>query len=99
MAAELEWSAGRAQARTGLAAAAAFLERAMLLTADPARRAGQTLAAAQADLQAGAFGRALELVATAEAAPLDDVQGARADLLRGQIASPPARAAMLRCCC
>jgi DNA-binding CsgD family transcriptional regulator len=86
VAVELERSAGRAQARGGLAAAAAFLERAMLLTADPARRAGRTLAAAQADLQAGAFGRALELLATAEVAPLDEVQGVRADLMRGQIA-------------
>ena len=86
MAAELERSAGRAQARGGLAAAAAFLERAAALTADPARRAGRTLAAAQAELQAGAFGKALELLATAEAGPLDEVQGARADLLRGQVA-------------
>ena len=86
VAAELEDSAGRAQARGGLAAAAAFLERAALLTPDPARRAGRTLAAAQASLQAGAFGKALELLATAEAGPLDELQGARADWLRGQIA-------------
>jgi DNA-binding CsgD family transcriptional regulator/tetratricopeptide (TPR) repeat protein len=86
VAAELERSAGRAQARGGLAAAAAFLERAAELTADPVRRTGRTLAAAQADLRAGAFDRALELLATAEAGPVDDVQGARADLLRGQIA-------------
>ena len=86
VAAELEDSAGRAQARGGLAAAAAFLERAALLTADPARRAGRTLAAAQASLRAGAFGKALELLATAEAGPLDELQGARADWLRGQIA-------------
>ena len=71
MAAELERSAGRAQAR-GLAAAAAFWERAAALTPDPARRAGRTLAAAQPDLQAGAFGKALELLAMAEAEPLDD---------------------------
>jgi DNA-binding CsgD family transcriptional regulator len=86
VAAELERSAGRAQARGGLAAAAAFLERAVALTLDPARRAERTLAAAQASLQAGAFGKALELVAAAEAGPLDESQGARADWLRGQIA-------------
>jgi DNA-binding CsgD family transcriptional regulator len=86
VAAELEDSASRAQARGGLAAAAAFLERAALLTPDPARRPGRTLAAAQASLRAGAFGKALELVAMAEAGPLDELQGARADWLRGQIA-------------
>ena len=85
VAAELEDSAGRAQARGGLAAAAAFLERAVLLTADPGRRAGRTLAAAQASVQAGAFDRALELLAAAEAGPLDELQNARADLLRGQV--------------
>jgi len=86
VAAELERSAGRAQARGGLAAAAAFLERAVALTVDPARRAGRTLAAAQASVQAGAFGKALDLVTVAEAGPLDESQGARADWLRGQIA-------------
>ncbi len=97
VAAELENSAGRAQARGGLAAAAAFLERAALLTADPARRAGRTLAAAQTSLRAGAFGQALELLAMAEAEPLDELQGARADWLRGQIAfaSGPGRDASL----
>jgi DNA-binding CsgD family transcriptional regulator len=85
VAAELERSAGRAQARGGLAAAAAFLERSALLTADPARRADRRLAAAQAQLQAGAFGTALELVADAEAGPLDELQSARVDLLRGEI--------------
>jgi DNA-binding CsgD family transcriptional regulator len=86
VAAELERSAGRAQARGGLAAAAAFLERALALTVDPARRGERTLAAAQANLRAGAFGKALELLATAEARPLDEFASARVDLLRGQIA-------------
>jgi DNA-binding CsgD family transcriptional regulator/tetratricopeptide (TPR) repeat protein len=86
IAAGLERSADRAQARGGLAAAAAFLERAAALTPDPARRAERTLAAAQANRQAGAFGKALEQVATAEAGPLDEFQNARADWLRGQIA-------------
>jgi len=85
VAAELEHSAGRAQARGGLAAAAAFLERSVLLTVDPARRAERILAAAQANLQAGAFGPALELLATAESGPLDELQSARVDLMRGEI--------------
>jgi DNA-binding CsgD family transcriptional regulator len=86
VAAELERSAGRAQARGGLAAAAAFGERAAALTPDPARRAGRTLAAAQGQLQAGGFGKVLELLATAEAGPLDELQSARVDWLRGQVA-------------
>ena len=85
VAAELERSAGRAQSRGGLAAAAAFLERSVLLTADPARQAERILAAAQANLQSGAFDRALELLAAAEAGPLDEFASARVDLLRGQI--------------
>src|SRR5580693_9140259 len=86
VAAELERSAGRAQARGGLAAAAAFLERAAALTVDPARRAERALAAAQATYQAGAFDAALGLLGTAEAGPPDPFRRARADLLRGQVA-------------
>jgi DNA-binding CsgD family transcriptional regulator len=86
VAAELERSAGRAQARGGMAAAAAFLQRAVALTAEPGSRAGRALAAAYASLQAGAFDGAMELVATAEAGPLDDLQRARIGLLRGQVA-------------
>jgi hypothetical protein len=82
---ELECSAGRAQARGGLAAAAAFLERTVVLAADSARHADRTLAAARASMQAGAFGRALELLAEAEAGPLDELASAQAELLRGQI--------------
>ena len=85
IAAELERSAGRAQARGGLAAAAAFGERAVLLTADPGVRAERTLAAARASLQAGAFPKALDLLASAESGPLDESQSARVDLLRGQV--------------
>ena len=86
VAAELEQSAGRAQARGGMAAAAAFLERSVLLTADPARHAERTLAAAQASMQAGAFGTALELLDRTEAGPLDEFQHGRADLLRAHVA-------------
>src|SRR6185312_12866886 len=85
VAAELERSASRAQARGGLAAAAAFLDRSAALTLDPARRAERALAAARAKYQAGAFDAALALLATAEAAPLDEFQRAQADLLRGQV--------------
>jgi DNA-binding NarL/FixJ family response regulator len=87
VAAELERSVGRAQARGGLPAAAAFGERSVLLTADPARHAERALAAAQANMQAGAFGKALDLLAEAEAGsrPLDELARARAELLRGQI--------------
>jgi DNA-binding CsgD family transcriptional regulator len=85
VAAELERSAGRAQARGGLAAAAAFLEKSVTLTADPARHAERALAAAQASMEAGAFGKALELLAAAEAEPLDEFQRARVDLLRGHV--------------
>jgi ATP/maltotriose-dependent transcriptional regulator MalT len=82
---ELELSAGRAQARGGLAAAAAFLQRAVALTQDPARRADRALAAAQASFQAGAFDAALRLLATAEAGPLDEFQRARVDLVRANV--------------
>ncbi len=86
VATELERSAGRAQARGGFAAAAAFLQRAVALTGDPARRAGRALAAAQAALAAGAFDVARRLLATAEAGPLDDLGCARVDLLRAELA-------------
>src|SRR5260370_40729962 len=86
VAAALEHSASRAQARGGLAAAAAFLERAAELTPDPARRAGRALAAAQVNVRAGAFGKARDLLALAEAGPLAEVARALVELLRGQIA-------------
>jgi hypothetical protein len=86
VAAELERSAGRAQARGGLAAAAAFLERSVQLTADPAHLVERALAAAQASMQAGAFDKALGLMVMTEAWPLDEFAAARVDLLRGQVA-------------
>ena len=72
VAAELERSADRAQARGGFAAAAAFLERAVALSPEPSRRAGRALAAAQAKFHAGALDDALELLDTAEASVADD---------------------------
>ena len=86
VASELERSAGRAQGRGGLAAAAAFLQRALALTQDPARRADRALAAAQACFLAGEFDAALRLIAIADAGSLDAFQHARVDLLRGHVA-------------
>jgi DNA-binding CsgD family transcriptional regulator len=91
VAAELERSAGRAQARGGVAATAAFLQRAVALTRDPARRCERALAAAQASVQAAAFDDALWLLATAEAGALDELQRARIDLLRAQLAFAASR--------
>ncbi|MGW0198017.1 ATP-binding protein [Nonomuraea sp. NPDC003201] len=85
VAAELERSAHRAQARGGVAAAAAFLERAAELTPDSARRGARALAAARAKYQAGGFDAALELLDAAELSPLDERELARTSLLRGQI--------------
>ena len=83
---ELERSAGRAQARGGLAAAAAFLERAAMLTPEPARRAQRLLAAARAKRDAGALDAALGLLVAVEAGPLDALRTAEVEHLRGQIA-------------
>jgi DNA-binding CsgD family transcriptional regulator len=86
VAAELERSADRAQARGGAAAAAAFLAHATELTPDPADRGRRALAAAQAKFDAAASDAALELLATAELAPLDELQRARSERLRAEIA-------------
>src|SRR5262249_7165249 len=85
IAAELERSAERARARGGLAAAAAFLERAAELTPDPGLRAERTLAAAQRKRLAGLPQAARELLARAEQGPLDDLERALALGLRGSL--------------
>ena len=91
VAAELERSAGRAQARGGLAAAAAFLDCAVLLTTDPARRADRMLAAARASRDAGELHAALRLLVVLEAGRLDERQAAEVERLRGLIASDQRR--------
>jgi hypothetical protein len=83
---ELERSARRAQARGGLAAAAAFLQHAAILTPDPACRAQRRLAAATAKREAGALEAALALLVDVEAGPPDALRTAEAEHLRGQIA-------------
>jgi DNA-binding CsgD family transcriptional regulator len=84
VATELERAAERAQARAGVAVAAALLERAVALTAEPHRRAGRALAAAEAHLQAGGFEAALALLAQAEADASDDLQLGRVEQLRAE---------------
>jgi DNA-binding CsgD family transcriptional regulator len=86
VAADLEHSAGRAERRGGLAAAAAFLERATALTPDPALQAERALAAAAVSLQAGEFDATQRLLAIAESGSLDGFGRARATLLRGHAA-------------
>ena len=85
VASELEHSAGRARARGGLSAAAAFLEKAAALTLEPGRRAERVLAAAQAHYAAGGLDAARELLGAAAAGPLDERQSAQMDLLRARI--------------
>ena len=86
VAVELERSADRAQRRGGVAAAAAFLERATELTSDPVRRGARALAAAEASREAAALDSAEDLLTIAEMAPLDALQRARLARLRAQIA-------------
>jgi len=91
VAGELERSAGRAQARGGLAAAASFLDRAALLTPEPVRRAQRLLAAARAKRDAGTLDAALGLLVAVEAGPPDALRAAEVEHLRGQIAGQQRR--------
>ncbi|TDC94627.1 LuxR family transcriptional regulator [Actinomadura sp. 7K507] len=85
-AAGLERSAGRARARGGLAAAAAFLQQAADLTPEPADRARRALEAASAKHEVGDSAGALALLEVAAAGPLNALQSARSKLLRAQLA-------------
>jgi len=82
---ELEQSADRAQARGGLSAAAAFLERAAELTPDPGKRVERSLAAAQAKLDVADVAAASDLLAAADLGPGDELQHARLARLRATI--------------
>ena len=86
VAAELERSASRAQARGGVAAAAAFLERAAALSPDAAQRGTRALAAARLKLDVGALEAAERLLTVATTSPLEELDRARAERLRAQIA-------------
>ena len=86
VAGELIDSASRAQGRGGIAAAAAFLERAVTFTPDPGSRASRALTAAQMKLEAGDLSAAGSLLAAADAGPLDELGQARAQRVHAQIA-------------
>ena len=100
VAAALERSAGLAKARGGLAAAAAFLERAAALTPDPAHRAERALAAAQAKIQAGAFDALLKLLGVAKAGPARRAPACsrRPLACSARVRLEPGRATLRRCC-
>jgi DNA-binding CsgD family transcriptional regulator len=85
VAGELEGSAGRAQARGGLSAAAAFLQRAAELTPDPATRVERSLAAARAKLELADTASASELLAAAELGPVNELQRARLERLGAEV--------------
>ena len=85
VAAELERAAARAQARGGLAAAAAFRERAMALTPDPVRRSTRALAAAQTHFEAGSLDAAGTLLSAVDARSDDNEIQARSRLLHAEI--------------
>jgi DNA-binding CsgD family transcriptional regulator len=85
VASELEQTAELVRARGGIAAAAAFLERATELTPDPVRRAERALGAAQAKLKAGSPEAADDLLISVELGPTDDLKRARLQRLRAQV--------------
>jgi DNA-binding CsgD family transcriptional regulator len=86
VAAELERCADRARARGGVAAAAAFLERATMLTLDRTRRTERALGAAAANLRAGAFDAVRHMLSLAEGGAITDLQQARIDLIGADLA-------------
>ena len=98
IAGELERIADAVQGRAGLTAAAAFLQRAAALSADPVRRADRALSAAQSYLHAGALDAVRRLLAEAAADAGDDLQWARVEQLNGELeaAAKPGREASLR---
>jgi DNA-binding CsgD family transcriptional regulator len=84
VAADLERSASRARQRGGVAAAAAFLERAAALTPDDRPRADRLIAAAEAKHDAGASDAALRLLDSARDVQLTARQAALGARLRAR---------------
>jgi len=86
VAAELITSAGRAHGRGGVAASAAFWARAVALTPDAERQATRAITAAEAKYAAGDFDAAQALLATADAGPLGELDQARVQRMKAQVA-------------
>ena len=101
VAAELEHSAGRAQARAASPRPLRSSQRAVALTRDPKQRTERALAAADFGLRAGASSAAREMMAAAEIGPLRRTPArapgpaARRGLLRSESAAATS-AALLR---
>jgi DNA-binding CsgD family transcriptional regulator len=83
---QLEANAVAASSRGGVPAAAAFLERAAALTADPRRRFQLTIHAAAVKLDAGDVDAAADLSAAARLDATDEVHAARLDAVDAQTA-------------
>ncbi len=83
---ELISSAGRALQRGGVAAAAAFLARAVALTPDPEERSSRAVEAAKAKYAAGDFEAVQALLVAAEAGSTDTAREAEVQRIRAQMA-------------
>ena len=86
VAAELERSAGRAARRGGLGVAAAFLERAVMLSQELESRGRRVLAAAEAKLDAGQPQRAEELLSMAKLGAQSGLEVAQREVLEARVA-------------
>ena len=86
VAADLISSADRALRRGGVAAAAAFWERAVALTPGPGERASRALAAAEAKYAAGDFEAVQALLAVADVGPLSELGRAHVQWMRARVA-------------
>jgi DNA-binding CsgD family transcriptional regulator len=83
---ELGRAAELALARGCLAAAGAYLQRAVALSADPSRRTDRAIMAAQGKIRNGAFDTAAGLLSIAQNGRVSDLQQARIDLVKAQLA-------------
>jgi DNA-binding CsgD family transcriptional regulator len=86
VASELEHASDQALKRGGMAAAAAFMQRAAELTPDSDTRIRRAMAAAAAKHESGAPHEALQLLTVVARGPMNPLQSARLKLFRAQIA-------------